>query len=343
MADTDPARPAHRSHRATGAKLVAVGDAAQLPSIGAGGMFDRLTRITPCAGLSDVRRTLDPHEQRAWADLHADAQTARWPTTTHADNSTRQTPATRQSSTREELGETHRDPPDQRGRFDLRRLQPRDPPPQRPRPALPRTTRRARRARGRGPRSSLRHPPRRPDSDDRAAPRARSGAHREWQPRRSPPGHTRRRSAHRVRRHRPATNTRRRRPWPRAPRLRPAHSPRAGCNRDPHPRPHRLLADQQGARLRRGIPRARQGTTWFVNREDLGTEGHDTDRIQRLATNMRRSHAQTSSLAHPELPDPEWGPGFHHPIAPSRASRIPGIVRAINRIIQPSRTQERAR
>jgi len=89
--------------------------------------------------------------------------------------------------------------------------------------------------------------------------------------------------------------------------------------------------------------RARQGTTWFVNREDLGTEGHDTDRIQRLAQNMRRSHAQTPSLAHPELPDPEWGSGFHHPLAPSRRSRIPGIARAINRITQPDRTPERTR
>jgi hypothetical protein len=81
--------------------------------------------------------------------------------------------------------------------------------------------------------------------------------------------------------------------------------------------------------------RARQRTSWFVNREDLGTEGHDTNRIQRLAQNMTRSHAQTPSLAHPELPDPDYGLGFHHPIAPSRASRIPGIVRTINRIVNP--------
>jgi ATP-dependent exoDNAse (exonuclease V) alpha subunit len=87
--------------------------------------------------------------------------------------------------------------------------------------------------------------------------------------------------------------------------------------------------------------RARNGTHWYVSREDLGVEGHDTDRIQRLAANMRRSHAQTPSLAHPELPDPEWGSGFHHPIAPSRASRIPGIARTINRIAQPDRTPER--
>jgi hypothetical protein len=29
--------------------------------------------------------------------------------------------------------------------------------------------------------------------------------------------------------------------------------------------------------------RARQGTDWFVSREDLGAEGHDSDRIHRLA------------------------------------------------------------
>ena len=81
--------------------------------------------------------------------------------------------------------------------------------------------------------------------------------------------------------------------------------------------------------------RARQGTDWYVTREDLGVEGHDTDRIERLAQNMRRSHAQTPSLAHPELPDPDYGPGFTRTIAPSRHSRLPGIARAIHRIAKP--------
>ena len=88
--------------------------------------------------------------------------------------------------------------------------------------------------------------------------------------------------------------------------------------------------------------RARQGTDWFVSREDLGVEGHDTERIQRLAQNMRRSHAQTPSLAHPELPDRDYGPRFHHSITPSRTGRIPGIVRTISRIVQPP-AQERTR
>ena len=89
--------------------------------------------------------------------------------------------------------------------------------------------------------------------------------------------------------------------------------------------------------------RARQGTDWFIARDDLGNEGQDPQRITRLAQQMCNSRAQTPSLAHPELPDPEWGSGFHHPIAPSRQSRIPGITRAINRITQPDRTPERTR
>ncbi len=88
--------------------------------------------------------------------------------------------------------------------------------------------------------------------------------------------------------------------------------------------------------------RARQGTDWYVSRDDLGVEGHDTDRIKRLAQNMSRSHAQTPSLAYPELPDPEYGPSFQRTIAPSR-SRLPGIARAIHRIVQPQPTQERTR
>jgi hypothetical protein len=90
--------------------------------------------------------------------------------------------------------------------------------------------------------------------------------------------------------------------------------------------------------------RARQGTTWFVSRQDLGVEGHDTQRIGRLAQAMRRSHAQTPSLAHPELPDMDYGPGYRPVIAPSRQRAIPGLARTLHRIIrQPERTQERSR
>jgi conjugative relaxase-like TrwC/TraI family protein len=55
----------------SGAKLVAVGDGKQLPSIGPGGMFDRVAAHVPAAELSDIRRTQDPEERRAWQALRA--------------------------------------------------------------------------------------------------------------------------------------------------------------------------------------------------------------------------------------------------------------------------------
>ncbi len=55
----------------SGAKLIAVGDGKQLPSIGPGGMFNRLTNHAPTAELADIHRTKDPADQRAWQALRA--------------------------------------------------------------------------------------------------------------------------------------------------------------------------------------------------------------------------------------------------------------------------------
>jgi ATP-dependent exoDNAse (exonuclease V) alpha subunit len=55
----------------SGAKLIAIGDGKQLPSIGPGGMFDRLTQHAPTVELETVHRTKDPDEQRAWQALRA--------------------------------------------------------------------------------------------------------------------------------------------------------------------------------------------------------------------------------------------------------------------------------
>jgi ATP-dependent exoDNAse (exonuclease V) alpha subunit len=55
----------------SGAKLIAVGDGKQLPSIGPGGMFDRLTQHESTVELETVHRTKDPGEQRAWQALRA--------------------------------------------------------------------------------------------------------------------------------------------------------------------------------------------------------------------------------------------------------------------------------
>ncbi len=64
--------------------------------------------------------------------------------------------------------------------------------------------------------------------------------------------------------------------------------------------------------------RAREGTDWYVNREELGAEGHDADRIERFAENMRRSRRQTPSLEHRELPDPAADPNLGHDLTPDR-------------------------
>ncbi len=55
----------------SGAKLIAVGDGKQLPSIGPGGMFDRLAHHAPTAELQDIHRTHDPTERKAWQALRA--------------------------------------------------------------------------------------------------------------------------------------------------------------------------------------------------------------------------------------------------------------------------------
>ena len=69
MSDTDRLQRFTALIERTGAKAVLIGDPAQLPSIGAGGMFDRLTDLAPTAELATIHRTQDVDEQKAWAAL----------------------------------------------------------------------------------------------------------------------------------------------------------------------------------------------------------------------------------------------------------------------------------
>lgn len=71
LADTRRLSLLAEAVRGSGAKLVLIGDAAQLPSIAAGGMLARLAELLPSAELRTVRRTTDRSEQRAWRDLRA--------------------------------------------------------------------------------------------------------------------------------------------------------------------------------------------------------------------------------------------------------------------------------
>ena len=343
MADTDRLNRLTEMVEQTGAKLVAIGDAAQLPSIGAGGMFDRLTEIAPSAELSDVRRTLDPQEQRAWADLRA-GRSDRAMAHYHARGQlhmadTRDQAVEQAVQSWAQLTETH-DPSEVALISDASNQE------------IHRLNARAQHYRAqRGELGELEAEVPGVHYGIRAGDRV-AMIEQHYEP-----------GAERIENGSQGEV------------LDVTPAGEALIEFDVTGRQRTLAGDDlgrvrlgyaqhihraQGATVTRTLvvtggwqtskepayveaSRARNGTSWYVNREDLGTEGHDTDRIQRLAQNMRRSHAQTPSLAHPELPDPEWGSGFHHPLAPSRRSRIPGIARAINRITQPDRTPERTR
>lgn len=71
MADTRRLEALSRVVDKHAAKLILIGDAGQLASIGPGGLFERASKIAPTAQLAEVRRTEDPQERRAWADLRA--------------------------------------------------------------------------------------------------------------------------------------------------------------------------------------------------------------------------------------------------------------------------------
>ncbi|MFZ2114698.1 MAG: MobF family relaxase, partial [Solirubrobacteraceae bacterium] len=342
MADTDRLGRLTEAVEHTGSKLVAIGDAAQLPSIGAGGMFDRLALIVPSAELSNIRRTLDPDEQRAWADLRAgrsDRAMAHYQSRGQLHMADTRDEAVEQAvESWAALTETL-DPSEVALISDASNQE------------IHRLNARAQHFRSeRGELGEL----------EVQVPGVHYGV----------------RQGDRVamidQHHEPGVERIENGSCGEVLDVTPAGE--VLIEFDVTGR-QRTLAGEDLGRVRLGYAqhihraqgatvtrtlvvsggwqaskesayveasRARQGTAWFVSREDLGVEGHDTDRIQRLAANMRRSHAQTPSLAHPELPDRDYGPGFRDPLALSRRSPIPGIARAINRIVQPP-TQERTR
>jgi conjugative relaxase-like TrwC/TraI family protein/excisionase family DNA binding protein len=320
MADTPRLGQLSEMVERTGAKLVAIGDGAQLPSIGAGGMFDRLSQLAPSVTLSDVRRTMDPAEQRAWADLRAgrsDRAMAHYLAKHRLHMAATRDQAVEQAvHDWAKLTEAH--PINEialisdASNKEIDRLNAR--------------AQHYRAQRGelgdleaeipgihygirKGDRIALIEP-----HHERGKQRIENGSRGE------------------VLDITPAgealiefdlTGQRRTLASDDLAQLRLAYAQHI----------HRA----QGATVTRTLvvtggwqtskepayveaSRARTGTDWYVNRDDLGTEGHDTDRIKRLAHNMSRSHAQTPSLAHPELPDPESGPGLHIPRTPAAAS-----------------------
>jgi conjugative relaxase-like TrwC/TraI family protein len=327
----------------TGAKLVAVGDGAQLPSIGAGGMFERLTHIVPSTRLSNVRRTLDPAEQRAWAHLRAgrsDRAMAHYHSRGRLHMSDTRDAAVEQA-VREWAKLTDGHPISEVALIsDASNRE------------IARLNARAQHYRAqRGELGELEVPVPGTHYGVRQGDRiALIDQHRQRGQERIENGSRgevlKVTAAGEVQVEFDVTGQRRTLAGEDLGKVRLGYATHI----------HRA----QGATVTRTLvvtggwqtskepayveaSRARQGTDWFVNRDDLGAEGHDTERIERLAASMRRSNAQTPSLAHPELPNPRYGPGFNHPTAPSRSPLLPGIARAIQRIAQPDRTPERSR
>jgi ATP-dependent exoDNAse (exonuclease V) alpha subunit len=74
--------------------------------------------------------------------------------------------------------------------------------------------------------------------------------------------------------------------------------------------------------------RARHGTDRHVARDQLGEEGHDLQRITRLAQRMTNSRIHTPSIAYPESADLAWNP-TRNPL------RLPRFVPRIDRLLRP--------
>jgi conjugative relaxase-like TrwC/TraI family protein len=325
----------------SGAKLVAVGDGKQLPSIGPGGMFDRLSGHALTAELADIHRTKDPAERRAWQALRAgepERAMAHYASRGQLHLSdTRDQAAEQAVQTWVALTEG-RDVREVALIADASNQE------------IDRLNARAQHLRAE--RDELGH-------DEILLPGVhyglREGDRIAFTAQHRPPGQPRVENGTRGQ-------------------VSAIHERGVTVTLDGTRRKVQLAGEdldslrlayaqhvyrQQGATVERSVvltggwqtsketayveaTRARHGTSWFIARDDLGNEGQDPQRIARLAQQMCNSRAQTPSLTHPEMPDPEWGSGFRIPIAPSLRSRIPGITRAINRFAQP-RTPERTR
>jgi conjugative relaxase-like TrwC/TraI family protein len=341
MADTSRLDKLSDVIEQTGAKIVHVGDAAQLPSIGAGGMFERLATIVPTVELSEVRRTQDEFERKAWANLRAgrsDRAMAHYQSRGQlhmADN--RDEAVERAVSRWARLTETLR--PDQVALISDASNQ-----------EINRMNARAQQHRiNRGELGDI-------EADVPGTHYSVRGGDR----------------VALIRQHRKSGQERIEN-GARGEVLDVSETGAVLIQFDVTGRWRTLQGEQlakvrlayashihrtQGATVERSVvvtggwqtsketsyveaSRARHGTEWFVNRADLGAEGHDQDRIQRLSQLMGRSNIQIPSLAHPELADPQWGRGYTPRLAPSRS--LLSVVRAIGRAVKPPDQQSHER
>jgi conjugative relaxase-like TrwC/TraI family protein len=342
MADTERLERLSELVARTGSKLVAIGDAAQLPAIGAGGMFEALARIAPSASLAEVRRTPSRSEQRAWADLRAgrsdramahyvaqgrlhmadtrdlalEQAVASWARLTE-QHPIGHVALISDASNREIDRMNARAQHHRADRGELGELEVEIP----------------------GVHYGIR-------AGDRVA---LVDQHRQ-------PGKERIENGSRgevlkvtavgeVEVAFDVTGQRRVIAGEDLAALRLGYAQH--IHRAQGQTVTRTLVLTGGWQTAKEpayveASRAHEGTDWFVAREDLGTEGHDAGRIERLARSMRESRAQTPSLTYPELPDPDYGTRFERPMDPSR-SLLPGITRALHDLTRSKPPPERAR
>ncbi len=314
----------------SGSKLIAVGDGKQLPPIGPGGMFDRLTNHAPTAELVDIHRTKDPADQRAWQALRAGE-----PERAMAHYASRG--QLHLSDTRDQAAEqavqtwaTLTEGRDIRevaliadaSNQEIERLN----------------------ARARAQRGELGH---------NEIPLLsvhyglREGDLIAFTTQHRPPGQPRVENGTRGQ-------------------VSAIHERGVIITLDGSQRNVQLASEdldslrlayaqhvyrQQGATVERSVvltggwqtsketayveaTRARHRTDWFIARADLGTEGQDSQRITRLAQHMRSSRARTPSLAYREMPDHRRDLGFE--LGLSRPLRL------ARSLVQPTRSVDRA-
>jgi ATP-dependent exoDNAse (exonuclease V) alpha subunit len=299
----------------SGAKLIAVGDGSQLPSIGPGGMFGRLAGCAPTAGLGDIQRTSDAAERRAWAALRAGG----------AERAMAHYRARGQlyfADTREEAGEAavqrwaalteSRDPRRVALIADASNVE------------IDRLNTRAQHLRARRGELGAQEIELQDRHDG-----LRVGDLIAF------------RSQHRPQRGLRVENGARAEPSALRSHERSVSVILDGSGREvrlagPELENRRLayaqhVYRQQGATVDRSVvltggwqisqesayvqaSRAKEGTEWFLAREELGLAGQDERRVERLAAKMRNISAHTPTLAYREAFEPEWGRGLERPL-----------------------------
>lgn len=325
----------------SGAKLIAVGDGKQLPSIGPGGMFDRLGGHAPTAELQDVYRTRDPAEQRAWQALRAGEPERAMAHYLHQNQLHFQ-------DTRDEAGEAAV----QRWHTLTQRYGVREVAliADASNQEIDRLNARAQHLRaqhGELGHHHIQHP-------DRHYP-IRQGDLIAFTSQHRPPGQPRVENGTRGE-------------------ITAIHPRGIRIALDGSERHVDLPAEdlgsirlgyaqhvyrQQGATVQRSVvltggwqtskesayvqaTRARHGTDWYLARDQLGLEGQDPNRVRRLAEHMRNSRSQTPSLAHQVRADPDWNPSRD----PLRIHRILSPTRWLTRALRrdtPERSISRGR